>query len=177
LLNPGSAAVEKIISPGGKTMIATMEKKTVDPVTATDPTITYDLPTRKISVTVIVSWSDQLDQLVVEAPPLSVPGSGTTGEPATWTVLWTLQPDSTLESASFENIELPAQSSEMPPGVSVLMSEQGTSPAEWQVTIENSVANAGRFSYNLHITYKPTGGILGSLTHDPTIAVVPEPIG
>ena len=153
-------------------MIATMERTTADPVTATDPTVTYDLLTQQITVTVIVSWKDKL---IVAAPPLSVPGSGTAGGSATWTVLWNLVPDITLKSACFSSkgIEIPTH---IPLGVSIRMWEPKLAPEEWQVTIENGVENAGIFSYSLYVTGTLLGGTSVSIKHDPTIAVVPDPI-
>jgi hypothetical protein len=166
-------------------MLAMMEKTTVDPVTGvlpTLPTVTYDHLGKLITATVIVRLDTITDELVVQAPLVAIPKGG---ESLRWTVLWTIQPDATLQSASFysaiEGVEIQGQN--IPPGVILLMSGPGQSqdplfPDQWQVTIENDVAGPNSFRYTLSVTGTPIGTAQPRFKkHDPTIVVTPDPIG
>lgn len=145
------------------------------------PTVTYDLKEKLITATVIVSWDSVLGDLVVQAPIISIPGPGTTGEPSIWTVLWEAKPDpATLSSASFDSqgILIPALNTSMPFGVSLLSLEPVSSPDGIEVTLENDVTSDGSLNYTVSVTGTRIGeGQPRYKQHDPTIVVTQEPIG
>jgi len=164
-------------------MIAMTEKPLVE-VNENDPTITFDCANKQIAATVILTFDPIVGDLVAQTPLIAIPGSGT-GEPLAWTVLWQVMPNlATLQSASFISDFQGVELGSTPPGITILTSgpvspsEPGQSPTQWKVRFQNRVAGANSFNYTLFLQGtridEPEPRFL---RHDPTIAVVPEPIG
>ena len=163
-------------------MIAMMEKTTVDSVTELLPTVTYDPVNQVITATVIVGFDTTTSSLVVHAPLIAVPKGV---ESSSWTALWNVAPDATLQSASFrstsEGVEIPGQN--LPPEVTLLAlgpvpSPSPQSPDQWQATFGNAVTGPNSFNYILSVKGTPLGSTLAMCKrHDPTIVVTPDPMG
>lgn len=156
-----------------------LEQTTIDPVTSSAvdpaalPTVTYDPVNRKICATVMASW-DAIEGFIVQAPIIAIPKGG---ELFHWTVLWTLQSDGTLDSLSFEGIEVPMGGTTMPAGVGLLTSGQGPDSNQWQIAIDNRAESASPFNYTLSLTGTPAGTTQPRVKkHDPTIVVTLDPM-
>jgi hypothetical protein len=161
------------------TMPASVEQTTVDPVNGLYPTVTYDHQDKLITATVIVAWDAVEGDLVVHAPLIAIPKGG---ESLLWKVLWEVLPDATtLQSAGFDStsagVEIPAQNTEMPLGVSLRTLGPGLTPDQFQATIENGVASDSSLSYTLFLQGTRIGEIQPSFKkHDPTIVVTLDPM-
>lgn len=162
-------------------MLAIQEQTTIDPTTSSTvdsvTTVTYDPVNQVITATVIVGFDTATADFLVYAPPIAIPkGVGS----SSWTVLWNVVPDATLQSASFrsasEGVEIPGQN--IPAGVTLTMLGEGQSLEQWQATIENAVTVVGSFGYTVSVTGIPVGTTSPMFkTQYPTIVVTPDPIG
>jgi hypothetical protein len=130
-----------------------------------EPTVQFDVATRTIYLTVIVSNSTPN----VLAPPCDVPKGR-------WTLVWTLQPDTAEIKVSFGHVNLYAYPH--PPGVTII--DSALSGNEWRAEIDNQVMDVNKFDYKI-ATHVDSGSedVKTYMTippHDPTIAVTSEPI-
>ncbi len=164
-------------------MLATMEKPMaskltdVNSVTELLPSVIYDPVHQVITATVIVGFDATTSNLVVHAPPIAIPKGV---ESSSWTVLWNVVPDATLQSASFlstsEGVEIPGQN--LPPEVTLTTLGEGQSLDQWQATFVNAVTGPNSFNYILLVKGTPLGSTLAMFKrHDPTIVVTPDPMG
>jgi hypothetical protein len=166
-------------------MPATLEQPTTAKVNTTlVPSITYDLlsvPNKSIHVTVIVSLSsdDPNHPLHFDAPIFGVPGSGLTGVSSTWDVIWTVAPGSGLDSVFFtDGILFPADHPEVPDAVDLPIHTEAIPchADQFKATITHHVEEVNSFNYRMFVQGN-SGGTLTPDSHDPTIAVVSDPIG
>jgi hypothetical protein len=162
------------------TMVSTLEQSAAQLNTTQLPSVTYDVSQKKISVTVIVSKPSGSTDLTFDAPIFGVPGSGSSGVSATWTVTWTVVPGDGLDSVSFNSpgIVIPAAGSSLPDRVSDPVDTEAVpeSSDQWQATIVQQVTDVNAFSYTLSVT-GDIGGTLILDSHDPTIVVTLDPMG
>jgi hypothetical protein len=179
------------------TMLTMLEKPAGATVTATLPTVTYDLENRQITATVIVSRAEP-GHYKHEIPFICMPGSGLGVHERTWTVIWTLVSADDL-SASFgdHGVKLPPPSSpSVPPPPAALPPDlHSHNPmrvdppgkpegSEFRIGFTNHVKAANCFNYDLDLRVnKISSGMVltrsrsrSDLVIDPTIAVVPEPM-
>ncbi len=159
-------------------MLTMLEKTAVATVTATLPTVTYDLENRQITATVIVTAGES-GQFHHAVPHICIPGPGPAGRP--WTVLWTLAPAEGL-SAVFgtRGVVLPPHSSPsnrppaaLPPDLRVVHGLAKGSEA--RIEFINDVVSANFFNYDLDVCINNSHSVKAQMI-DPTIAVVPEPM-
>ncbi len=148
------------------------------PAASLMPNTVYDVDLKQITATVIVSFPslDSKDPRLA-IPGICVPGPGPGNPPANWTVIWTLVPGQNCSSATFqstEGIKLPPD--DMPGRVF----KRGSSPDgsdKWTVKLENGAESANSFKYVMNIeAVKKLDSQPRFFSHDPTIAVVTDPI-
>lgn len=176
-------------------MITLMDKPAVEPVTATLPTVTYDLDLRQITATVIVSRAEP-GHFKHQVPFICIPGSG--AAKLTWNVIWTLvSADDLAVSFGDHGVKLPPPSSpSVPPPPAALPPDlHSHNPRRvglpgrpegsgFRIEFTNHVQGANCFNYDLDLRVNEiSSGIVLTrsrsrldLVIDPTIAVVPEPI-
>lgn len=152
-------------------MLDLMEQRpgaSADPEPTTPlPTATYDAANKHIWATVIVSRVE--GKTICQAPVLAIPISKDESE--LWTVTWTLVPGENATSATFnpEGIKL---MNGMPDGVMIWQSGAvQDQPSQWRASLRNLVTGATSFKYNIDAVCDTQ-----PFTHDPTIAVVTDPI-
>jgi len=169
-------------------MLAVMEPTNNTQVSLTGPTVIYEFATRQdenssltIQANVIVYPPTSAGgQPIIQAPMIAIPG------PENCVVVWTLVdgsdsiPFTRLEFSNDEQkgIGIPsANHPRMPDGVGISSSSVvDAAPNQWTVTVDNSVTAANTFHYTIFIVYDLGNGPLKT-SHDPTIAVVPDPMG
>lgn len=171
-------------------MLAIMEPTNNTQVSLPEPTVIYDLtkPLDKNSALTIranvIVYPPTIagDQPIIETPMITIPG-----RPENCVVIWTLVDgsDSNLHFTrlEFSNDEQPgivipsANQPHMPDAIVILSSSvvDGV-PNQWRVEVKNNVISANSFSYSIFVLYDLGNGP-SNIIHDPTIAVVPDPMG
>jgi hypothetical protein len=141
------------------------------------PTATYDAVNKQISATVIVSYpSLESENATFDTPMIAIPSS--VGEEV-WTVTWTLVCGANVQLATFKP-EKGIDTPENPPiGIADLQSRPVPEQADqWQVSLGNHVEDAANaFKYYINADVKKAGESSSKpFHHDPTIAVVTDPI-
>lgn len=143
-------------------MPATLEQAMLDPVNTTtvpsvNPTITFNLGSREITIqTVVFRTASGVDHLT---PPCAVPQGP-------WTVLFELEFDPSMDNQSVP-IDGITQSSSTPESIIVISQPSEVSSTVWQFSLTNPVSDVNSISYQLSV---------GGVPHDPTIAVVKDPL-
>ena len=177
-----SGYTETFFFQGGQTMLATIDRPT-ETKTSSLPGVTFDEENRVLHATVTISPGDELGKYHHHVSPMSA--AGPTG--SSWTVIWTLEPSAGL-SATFKDqgIVIPKPGTSVPHGVKNPNSMgifppglQGTLPTQWQFTFTNEVTDVNVIRYDIDLDVKDSEGnplAPHSLTIDPTIAIVREPI-
>ena len=148
--------------------------------TTQKPSVTFDSKAHKILVTVIVSATSESNRLHFDAPFVTVPGSGSDGIAATWDILWTLVAGDGLTSVEFtgDGILIPAEGSFVPSGVLNQVNGRidtlrvSARPDQWMVTLKHKTTFANAVNY----TISAQGSNGAQDVHDPTIALVKDPI-
>ena len=148
------------------------------------PGLTFDAENKVINATIAIFPGDKPGKYHHEVSALSA--AGPTG--SNWTVVWTLEPSPGL-TATFrqdDGIKIPKPGTSMPPRVLnpdstgiFLHGSPGAPPAHWQFTFTNEVTDVNVIRYDIHLDVQDSEGnplAPHSLTIDPTIAVVKEPI-
>jgi hypothetical protein len=157
-------------------MLDTMQPTTIDPLEVLNPT--DSIGGWIIQATLTVSFS--LDTgISVQSSDITLGGTGVIPNNATWLVVWTIKPGNGVDSVSFnetDGISIQVQPRDC---VTILsQSPVGDPPqTQWKAMILNQVTQSVCLSYFIHGT-----AIVGSdhhevIVHDPTIAVVPDPMG
>jgi hypothetical protein len=127
-------------------------------------TITYDAEQRTITLDVVVDWTGG----TIMAPPLAVPSG-------TWTVIWNL----VGESGDFNPLTGIFMHLGRPAEIKIRDSHHKP-PARWHCTIDHQVDKVNYVGYTIRldsIAAATAHGAKRSLSHDPTIAVTPDPMG
>ena len=163
-------------------MLDTLKQPQTEPMDTTQkPSVTFDSEAHAILATVIVSATSEPNRLHFNAPAVTVPGSGSDGIAATWDILWTLVAGAGLTSVEFtgDGILIPAEGSSLPSGVlnqgangTIGTSPVSARPDQWMVTIKHKTTFANAFNY----TISAQGSNGAQDVHDPTIALVKDPI-
>lgn len=135
------------------------------------PMVMYDSAGEVIRVEVIVAQSPDAKTITISAPPIIIP----LGK---WEVRWELTVNTPGLVASFAKtgIILPAT---LPRGVARM--EEFSSETLWTVVFENKVTSVNSFNYVIGIdSVTGTGNhkskVHVTTFHDPTIAVVKDPV-
>ena len=145
-------------------MQAILEPATSAPASTTNlslkPTVTYDLSLKEIHVQVIVFRKDDgsIDHIT---PPCAVPHGGL------WKVYWDVVGDISLDGALPPAIEVLMQTSQKPDAVTDL-SDPSFTQDQGRVSLTNQVLDVNSISYRIQLA--------GTQPHDPTIAVVKDPL-
>jgi hypothetical protein len=152
-----------------------MQPTTIDPLEVLNPTDSFGGSI--IQATLTVSFSPATG-IAVQASDITLGGTGVIPNNATWLVVWTVEPGSGVDSVSFN--ETDGISIQIQPGDGVTILSQspvGDPPqTQWKAEISNQVTQSVILGYFVHGT-----AIAGSdhhevIVHDPTIAVVKDPI-
>jgi hypothetical protein len=163
----------------GIDMPATIEPATTAPVIATCPRITFDVGSRTIILDVIVRRLLGTEGVTVLAAPVTVPP-----DDLMWTLVWNLVPGEGIASLKFredEGIVIPSVEKPFVPAKVSAPKETSKriSDTQWEHGITHSVMSANCLAYDISFEAfypgSPNEGV--PVTHDPTIAVTPDPIG
>ena len=125
----------------------------------------YNLAANEVHIQVLAfSSTSTPNGIDFIAPPVAVKNG-------TWNLIWDLVLDSSLSSAQFSSI---AFSELIPEGVQVTTGPAVASTTQLTATIKNTVKSVNGFSYTIGVA--PTGDVTDAVVHDPSIAVVQDPI-
>lgn len=127
-------------------------------------TISYDAEQRTITIDVIVDWTGG----TILAPPLAIPSGA-------WTVIWNL----VGESGDFNPSNGILMHLGRPDEIKISDSHHNP-PARWHCTIDHQVDKVIHMGYTIRLDSVGASTAPGagrSLSHDPTIAVTPDPMG
>jgi hypothetical protein len=124
----------------------------------------YNLAANEVHIQVRVFASTNTPNgLDFIAPPCAVANG-------TWNLVWDLVLDSSLSSAQFSSLDF---SPSLPDGVEVAIAPS-VSAAQCTATIVNTVTSVNRFNYTIGVA--PIENVMDAVVHDPSIAVVQDPI-
>lgn len=135
------------------------------------PTVMYDSAGKVITAEVVVAQS-AAGEILISAPPVTIPAGD-------WTVRWALMVSTSGLIASFASpgVVLPQT---LPRGVTRLATASDLKGG-WAAQFKNEVAKAESFNYEIVIDSVSSSGshkgqIHVTTFHDPTIAVVKDPV-
>jgi hypothetical protein len=163
-------------------MLATIDRL-AETKTSSLPRVTFDAENKVINATIAIFPGDEPGKYHHEVSALSAAGP----KDSKWKVIWTLEPSTGLK-ATFKDvgIKIPKPGTTLPEGVLnhnstgiFLSGPLETPPAKWQFTFTNGVTDVNVIRYDIHLDVQDSGGnplAPHSLTIDPTIAIVREPI-
>ena len=146
------------------------------------PGVSFDEEHRTINATIAIFPGDKPGKYHHRVSALSAAGPNG----SLWTVIWTLEPSPGL-SATFRKdngIHIPKPGTPMPEGVKQhnsvgIFQSPEAPPVQWQFTFTNGVTDVNVIRYDIHLEVRDSAGnplAPHSLTIDPTIAVVREPL-
>lgn len=140
---------------------------------STIPTVFHDFVNHIITAKVMVALPSGADLPTISAPPITVPSG-------TWTVNWDFvvtTPGPIVKSA---RIVLSTARPARPLPLKVIVnSSAAVSPQRWALQLQNDVSDANAFNYKIAIVWQlGQNGQIHEITtfHDPTIAVVKDPL-
>jgi hypothetical protein len=153
-----------------------MEQMTAAQVTTTTtPTVTYDWENFQINATVIVTPSPEPGGAPTFIDPLIAIPSSTPGRD--WIVTWTLSAEGEFEFDAMDGIKIDHEVS-LPDEV-LILHEPALVDGHFQATFRNHVEEVNSLRYFINIFERSVGArkLVAQFRHDPTIAVVKDPVG
>lgn len=136
--------------------------------------ISHDFLNRIITVEAMVAQSpDAGGTFTISVPPVTLPLG-------TWTVNWDFVVTTPVLAAKILSFGIDlSKERPLPPRVSVVAGPAAVSPQRWAMQLRNDVADVNAVNYKVSITWQagPHGPAhVATTIHDPTIAVVKDPI-
>lgn len=149
--------------------------------TSTTATVTYDPAQKTIAIEVIASLPTGASDLELEVSPVTVPRD-------TWTLIWDLVVTTPGLNVDFSDpgIILPLESPQKPQQVTVVSLPASDGAGRWTAQLRNDGSDIAEFRYDIASDWflidsadPAVDPIVKTkhICHDPTIALVKEPIG
>lgn len=148
-------------------------------MTSTTATVTYDPAQKTIAIEVIASLPTGTSNLELEASPVTVPRD-------TWTLIWDLVVTTPGIRVDFSDpgIILPLESPQKPHQVTVVSLPASDGAGRWTAQLRNDGSDTAELSYDIAVDLIDSADSAVDpivktthIRHDPTIALVKEPIG
>lgn len=154
---------------------------TLEPTTIDQLGVLYAASGGSIQATLTVSFSSDTG-ISVQSSDITLGGTGVIPNNATWLVVWTIEPGSGVDSVYFnetDGISIQVQPGD---GVTILSQSLVSDPlrsqtqTQWKAMISNQVTQSVNLNYFIHGIATVGSDHHEVIVHDPTIAVVKDPI-